>query len=152
MIIRQQYARTLYGIEARIDADPVTQIGELWQRFLRENLADEIPSRLDDSLIALYCDYELDHTRPYTFFLGCEVLDVCSAEEGFVIRYTPVSDYAEFRATGNMPQALVEKWQQIWAMDLQRNYVADFEIHNPNVTNEVTIHVGIDTLESRLGN
>lgn len=146
--IQRQYARTLYGIETRIDGDPAEQIGEIWNRFLGEDLADDIPSRLDEGLIALYCDYdEGDDPRPSTYFLGCEVLDVCSAEEGFAIRYTPVGDYAEFHAYGEMPHAVIEKWQQIRNLNLERNYVADFEIHDPNSPHEVAIHVGVGPLD-----
>jgi predicted transcriptional regulator YdeE len=143
MNIIQQYARTLYGIEARIDGDPAKQIGAVWERFLGENLAEDCPSRLNDNLIALYCDYEGDHTQPYTFFLGCEVLDVCSAEEGYSIRYTPVGNYAEFNALGEMPDAVIDKWRQIWEMDLSRKYAADYEIYDPKLPNEVSIYVGV---------
>ncbi|EMI54860.1 GyrI-like domain-containing protein [Rhodopirellula sallentina] len=143
MNIIQQYARTLYGIEARIDGDPVRQIGAVWDRFLTENLAEDCPSRLDDNLVALYCDYEGDHTQPYTFFLGCEVLDVCSAEDGFAIRYTPVGNYAEFSAFGAMPDAVIDKWREIWEMELYRNYIADYEIHDPKSPNEVSVYVGV---------
>ena len=143
MNIIQQYARTLYGIETRIDGDPASQIGAMWERFLSENLAEDCPSRLDDNLIALYCDYEGDHTQPYTFFLGCEVLDVCSAEEGFSIRYTPVGKYAEFHAFGQMPDAAIQRWQQISKMNLSRCHIADFEIHDPKSPNEVAIYVGV---------
>ncbi|MEZ6131236.1 MAG: effector binding domain-containing protein [Planctomycetaceae bacterium] len=151
MKTQQQYARTLYGIETRLDGDPAIQIGELWNRFLSEEIADDIPSRLDDSIIALYCDYEAGHPKPYTFFLGCEVLDVCSAAEGFSIRYTPVGEYVEFRVTDDMPQAAIQKWQQIREMDLPRSYVADFEIHNPSSPNEVSIHVGVGTFNDQAG-
>lgn len=144
MNIEQQYARTLYGIEARISGDPAKQIGAVWQQFLQQKLGDDIPSRLDDKLVAVYCDYEGDRTGPYTFFLGCEVLDVCSADEGFAIRYTQAGEYAKFHAQGEMPQAAIEKWEEIGEMGFERSFVADFEIHDPSSPNEVLIYVGVD--------
>lgn len=143
MNIEQQYARTLYGIEARITGDPADQIGAVWQRFLSENLADDIPERLDDRMIAMYFNYEGDRSEPYMFFLGCEVCDVACVPDGFALRTTPAGAYAEIVATGTMPQALTETWQKIWTMDLQRNFAADYEIHDPAKPDEVAIHVGV---------
>lgn len=143
MNTQQQYARTLYGIETRITDDPATQIGEVWERFLDENLADDIPERLDDCTVAMYFNYEGDHTQPYMFFLGCEVGDVACVPDGFALRTTPVGEYAEFVAVGEMPQSLIEKWQQIWSMDIKRNFAADYEIHDPAAPNAVAIYVGV---------
>lgn len=138
-----QYARNLYGIETRITGDPTAQIGALWQRFLSEHLADDIPERLDDRMIAMYFNYEGDQTQPFMFFLGCEVGDVACVPDGFALRNTPVGVYAEFLAVGDMPGALIAKWQQIWAADFKRNFAADYEIHDPATPNEVAIYVGM---------
>ncbi len=142
MNIEHQYARTLYGIETRITGDPASQIGAVWQRFLNENLTDDILERLDDRLIAMYFNYDGDHTQPYTFFLGCEVGDVACVPDEFALRTTPAGNYAEFLAAGEMPQSLIETWQQIWAPDLKRDFVADYEIHDPATPHEVAIYVG----------
>ncbi|TWU45892.1 Bacterial transcription activator, effector binding domain [Novipirellula aureliae] len=136
-------ARTLMGIETRASNDSPQTIGETWQRFMAERLADDIPSRADDCLIAAYYDYEGDHTKPYTFFVGCEVVDVACAPDGFVLKEIPANDYVPFPARGDMPQALIETWQRIWASDLQRNYNIDFELHNPAMPDEVMVYVGV---------
>jgi len=141
--IERQHARTLYGIETRITDDPAAQIGAVWQKFLSENLADDIPERLDDLLIAMYFNYEGEPSDPYHFFLGCEVGDVACVQDGFALRTIPVGNYAEFLAVGKMPAALVETWQQIWKADLKRNFAADFEIHDPATPDQVAIYVGV---------
>ncbi|MFG0265052.1 MAG: GyrI-like domain-containing protein [Rhodopirellula sp. JB055] len=137
-------ARTLYGIETRTSNATPQDIAALWQRFTSENLADDIPDRVDDNLIAAYFDYEGDHTQPFTFFLGCEVIDACCAGDDFVLRELPVADYATFRARGEMPQALIETWQEIWSSQLNRSYLGDFEIHDPSRPQEVVVHVGVE--------
>src|SRR5437868_2192199 len=35
-------------------------IGEQWERFMRENLAAQIPERVDSAMVAVYTDYASD--------------------------------------------------------------------------------------------
>tara|TARA_R110002049_G_scaffold285698_4_gene466971 strand:+ start:92687 stop:93121 length:435 start_codon:yes stop_codon:yes gene_type:complete len=144
MKIETYPARTLYGIETRTSNATPKQIAALWGRFIGENLADEIPERVDDNFVAAYFDYEGDHTKPFTFFLGCEVIDACCAVDDFVLREIPIAQYAVFTANGKMPQSLVETWQKIWDSGLSRSYLADFEIHDPANPEQVAVYVGID--------
>jgi len=143
MKIESHPARMLYGIETRTSNENPHEISALWQRFKSEDMAEDIPERVCDNLIAAYLDYEGDHTNPYTFFVGCEVIDACCAEEGCVLREIPAGDYAVFHAQGKMPAALIETWRQIRASDLNRTFVADFEIHDPENPDSIAIHVGV---------
>ncbi len=138
-----QPSRTLYGIQTQTSNETPHEIAAIWQRFMADGLADEIPERADDQLIAAYFDYQGDHTQPYTFFLGCEVIDVDCAPEGFALRSLPAGRYAAFQARGPMPKTLIESWQQIRQSDLPRSYVADFEVHDPAKPDEVAIYVGV---------
>ena len=143
MIIELQPARMLIGIEIRTSNETPQEIAALWRRFMSKNVADDIPSRADEKLVAAYFDYESDQTGPFTFLLGCEVIDVCCAPDGFSLREIPSGNYADFSACGEMPEALVETWGRIWEADIERTYEADFEIHDPANPNEVTVYVGV---------
>lgn len=143
MKAERHHARTLMGIQTRACNAAPQPIGELWQRFLVEELAEEIASRADDKLIAVYCDYEGDHTQPYTFFLGCEVIDVACCPDGYVLREIPVGDFVEFPSRGKMPRALMDTWQEIWGSNLKRSFIADFEVHDPATPDEVSVYVGV---------
>jgi predicted transcriptional regulator YdeE len=47
--------------------------GSLWQTFEIENFAERIQDKLSDEIYAVYYDYEGDHTKPFSYFIGCKV-------------------------------------------------------------------------------
>jgi predicted transcriptional regulator YdeE len=116
-----------------------TEIAELWQRFM--NL-EPLPSRLSDTLYGVYFDYEKDYTKPYNYLLGYEVSPDTLVPEGLVSHTLPNDHYQIFEASGSMPQALIEKWVQIWQAPLNRAYKTDFEIYN-STSPSVPIYIGI---------
>ena len=143
MNIRQLPALTLYGIEIRVPDWHCDEIKQLWDRFRREKIDDDIPARADDNVIAAYHGYEGDHNHPFTFFLGCEVIDVACAPDGFSLREVPAGQYAEFHAHGTMPLALEYTWQDIRQSQLRRSYAIDFEIHDPRSPEDVAVYVSV---------
>ena len=60
----------LAGIQTRASNDDPSKIGELWGRFMSDEAVARL-DKLDPDPVAVYCDYDGDHTQPYTFFLGC---------------------------------------------------------------------------------
>lgn len=143
MSIETQPARRAIGTECRASNENPEGIGAAWQRFMSEQLAAQIPGRTDDKLIAVYCEYEGDHTQPYTFFLGCVVAEDAEPPAGFTARTIPAGQYLKRQATGEMPAALIQEWSEIWASDLERNFVADFEIHDPATPDSVDLFLGV---------
>ncbi|WP_182866859.1 GyrI-like domain-containing protein [Rhodopirellula sp. JC639] len=143
MKIETHPVRLLYGIETRVCGVGDDQINALWDRFRADGLIDDMPERVDDALIAAYVQYEDDRSGPCTYFLGCEVFDACCPEEGFAIREIPAGTYAVFHAHGDQPDSVAETWQRIRSSNLSRNYLADFEVHDPADPSSVAIYVGI---------
>lgn len=47
--------------------------GGLWQKFNTENIAARIQDKLGAEIYAVYFDYEGDHTKPFSYFIGCKV-------------------------------------------------------------------------------
>ena len=45
--------------------------GNLWQKFENENYAQIIPGKLTDEILAVYHQYEGDHSKPFSYFVGC---------------------------------------------------------------------------------
>jgi len=43
-------------------------IEKLWGEFMSENMLKKIPNVTDETIYAIYTDYEGDHTKPYTTF------------------------------------------------------------------------------------
>lgn len=134
---------TLLGIATRASNDQAEKLGAHWQRFLGEGIPERIAGRLDGAIVAVYCDYEGDHTQPYTFFLGCRVPPDAQAPDGLERLVVPGGRFAHRVAEGEQPQALVRAWQQIWELPLDRRYEADYEIHDPSQHERVEIFVGV---------
>jgi predicted transcriptional regulator YdeE len=129
------------GIDTRTtneaERDSATaSIGQLWQRFYQEGVCDQIPDRVDQStVLAVYTDYESDHTGAYTLVLGCEVSSLTNVPAGFRAITIPPADYAIFPVNGPMPDALIARWVEIWSHfdepdNGKRSYTSDIEFHH----------------------
>ena len=134
----------LIGFEIRTANDRAHEIGEHWGRFMVGGVADEIPGRTDDSIVAVYAEYEGDHTQPYTFFLGCPVVPGTEVPPGMVARDVPGGTYARFLAEGEQPQALMDTWQQIWGTPMTRSFTVDYEVHRPAEPTRAEIYIAFE--------
>ena len=106
----QKPSLIVIGIECRtsndLDAGP-QDIPKLWERFYSENLMDQIPNKVSHEVIALYCDYEGDYTKPYSLVIGCQVTSLGEIPKGMVAKVLPASSYAVFNAKGEYPKSFV---------------------------------------------
>lgn len=123
------------GISVRTtnqDGKAKKDIGELWGKFMSENMYKKIPNVTDQTIYAVYTDYEGDHTKPYTTILGYRVHSIDKIPEGMVSKEIEAATYNKFIAKGDLTDtAVVEQWQKIWDMDtyIKRTYTSDFETY-----------------------
>lgn len=110
----------------------IKDLGDLWGRFYSEDFMSKIPNKIDETIYAIYTDYESDFTGRYTAIIGLRVNELNNIPDGMVGRTFEGGTYKKFIAEGEMPQAIVKQWQYIWENDkkLTRKYTADFEIYN----------------------
>ncbi|MEX1238839.1 MAG: effector binding domain-containing protein, partial [Cyclobacteriaceae bacterium] len=47
--------------------------GKLWEKFNDDHIRDRIPGKISDEIYAVYFGYEGDHTKPFSYFIGCKV-------------------------------------------------------------------------------
>ena len=146
---------TIVGIEVRTnnkkEAAGEGEIPKHWMRYFKNQIAAQIPNKVDETLYATYMDYESDFTGDYSFVLGLKVSKVDQLPKGLVAKNIPKSKYAVFTTeTGAMDQVVIQKWQEIWQMkktDLHRTYQADFEVYDDRVTDfqhaQIEIYVGV---------
>lgn len=142
----QQDAFSVIGIALKADnTDPAVgeKIGAHWQRFFADGVPDRLPGRVDQAFVAVYTDYEGDHSKPYSLVVGCRVDGAATAPEGMVKVDVPAQSYAMTTAKGPMPDAVVQGWQAIWASDLARAYVADFEVYDERAQDPARAEVDI---------
>lgn len=123
-------------------------IGNLWAKFMTENIADKIPNKADTSLYCIYTDYEKDFTKPYTALIGYKVENLNEIPEGLTGMSIPGAEYAKFTAKGKDMQKMVgDAWYTIWNTVLPRKYTADFEVYSEKAYHpeaaEVDIYVSV---------
>lgn len=114
--------RTCNADEMRPDR---ARLPRLWQRAARTGPADA-------EMVAVLTDYESDHGGEYTQIVGRSVPGPPQLDEGLVAVRIPAGRYARIVAEGELPGAIVEAWQQVWAAQetgaLRRSFRTDFEI------------------------
>lgn len=125
-----------------------TDIAELWQQFLSEELVNHIPNKVDNEILSLYTDYQGDHTQPYTAILGCKVTSLNSIPDTMIGKSFEGGIYVKTTAKGDLTQGLiVNHWSKIFEMGLDRSFVADFEVFDEKAQNpsdaEVAFFVGV---------
>ena len=102
----------------------------LWGQFMSKDMKKLINNRVDDTICAVYTNYESDHTKPYDTVLGFRVTDLENIPEEMVGITIKGSSYQKFVAQGDLTKdVVIDKWKEIWQMDLKREYTADFELY-----------------------
>lgn len=103
--------------------------GNLWQKFTAENIKEKIPDKISDELFAVYFAYEGDHTKPFSYFIGCKVKMDTRTPEGLYGIFIPQGTYQRVLANGPMPNCIADAWRGIWASKTKRTYQYDFEVY-----------------------
>jgi predicted transcriptional regulator YdeE len=147
---KQMPVLMVIGIECRTSNTPDAapkDIPLLWQKFYSEGIQGQIPNKVSEEVIALYCDYEGDFTQPYSCVIGCAVSSIDEIPEGMVAKTVPAATFASYRATGEFPKSLIDTWGLIWSSPLKRTYVGDYEVYGQKFSGpskEVEVLVAIE--------
>lgn len=93
-------------------------------------------TKLTTRYILIYTDYESDHTKPYTAILGCRVENLNDIPNGMIGKSFDGGNYVKLSAKGDLMKGLiVNKWAEIWEMDLDRVFTTDFEVFGAKAQN-----------------
>jgi predicted transcriptional regulator YdeE len=156
--IVHQPAFTVIGIEIRTnntkESGPDGLIGKQWHKFFADNIAAQIPDKLDSNLYAVYSDYTSDHNDEYSFLIGAKVPEGTAAPAGLVRKTIPAADYAVVTSgEGPVAKVVVAAWQRVWDMEQRhefprpRAYKADFELYDQRASNpqnaQVDLYIGL---------
>lgn len=120
-------------------------LGNLWGQFFSENLLESIPNSLGNEIYAIYTDYESDFRGSYTAILGLKVSSLDTIPEGLIGREFEGGNFKSFTATGIIPNAIIDTWEEIWTNDkeLKRKYTYDFELYGAKSQNGANSEVEI---------
>ncbi len=104
--------------------------GNLWQEFENENYVSKIPNKLSDEILAVYHKYEGDHTKPFSYFIGCKVRTGTEVPQGMDSLIIPKGTYQKINSKGKMPDCVANTWKEIWSSNIPRAYQVDFEVYD----------------------
>lgn len=148
-IVIEKPSMMVVGIACRTSNTPEAapnDIPKLWGKFYSEDVLGRIPNKASNEVVALYCDYEGDYTKPYTCVIGCPVTSLDKVPEGMVAKVLPATSYVPFQAIGEHPKALMDVWTKVWQTNLDRTYTGDFEVYGPKFAaqpQEVEVFVAV---------
>ncbi len=137
----------IIGIAVRTsneNGQSATDIPKLWQSFISENIAEQIPNKIDSAIYCLYTAYEKDHTKPYTTILGCSVANLTDIPKNMVGKTIEEANYTKYVAKGNLAEGIVyNEWLKIWNEDISRAFTTDFEVYGEKAQNSEDAEVEI---------
>lgn len=107
-----------------------TDCGNLWQKFEKDQIFDLIPNKLGNEIYCVYFDYESDATKPFSYFIGCEVGSNGEIPTGLAELEIPSQNYLKVTAKGKMTGCITEAWQKVWNSDIKRKFAYDFEVYD----------------------
>ncbi|MFB0496931.1 GyrI-like domain-containing protein [Mucilaginibacter sp. OAE612] len=141
----------LVGISVRTTnqgGQAMKDIAGLWNWFMSEHVLQQVVNRVSDDIYCVYTDYESDKDGFYTAVLGCKVATKDNIPEGLICITVPPGNYNRYIAKGALPQSVGETWHQIWTSDIDRRYMADFDVYGERSQNadnaEVEVFVGVN--------
>ncbi|NRF39391.1 GyrI-like domain-containing protein [Pedobacter foliorum] len=138
---------SVIGITVRTsnqNGEGARDIPALWGRFYSEDIASKIPNKIGNDLYGVYTDYEGDYMKPYTTLVGCRVDSLEEIPDGMRGLTIKGGEYLKLTAKGNLMNGVVyQGWERIWNTDLNRSYIADFEVYGEKAKNPMDAEVGI---------
>ena len=129
------------------DNQSQADLTRLWTRFYAENIFEKIPNKVSENVLSIYTDYKSDFTDDYTAIIGVPVSTLEDIPHGLMGREFEAGRFLKFVAKGEMPNAVLNTWLDIWNRnkELNRKYSYDFEVYGPKSQNgensEVEIYI-----------
>lgn len=127
---------TIVGISVRtsnFDGKAQKDIGELWNKFLNENIAATISNKASDDIYCIYTDYESDFKGEYTTIIGCKVHSVESITSELTVKNIVAGKYYKFTS-----EPVMDIWNRIWQSDYDRKYATDFDVYKKDGSHIIT--------------
>lgn len=137
--------KKIIGVAGRTgNADPNMQavIGGLWQQYYEGKVCEKIEDKVTDYAYGIYSDYQGD---TYQVMVGAEVSEIKDNVDLHTL-IIPKGKYAKFHIVGDMVKDVQDAWGEIWQMNLNRIFTADFEeyVAFDGTNSTVNIYIAIE--------
>jgi predicted transcriptional regulator YdeE len=137
-------AFTIAGISIRTtnaNGQAQIDIGSLWQRFMQQQVQNNIPTKINEDGYCVYTDYESDFNAPYTTIIGCMVSTSEGLPEGVSCKEVAACTYRVYKPVGELPGGIMQTWTYIWQSGIPRAYRADFDVYRPDGSAETYVSI-----------
>jgi len=124
----------IVGISVRTtnkDGQSQKDIGDLWGKFMGQNIKAQIHNKESVDTYCVYTDYESDFNGKYTTILGCKVKSLDSIPAGMIGIAVAPTTFRVYISKGKIPECVVNTWMGIWKEQPERKYTADFDVYGP---------------------
>ncbi|WP_060982174.1 GyrI-like domain-containing protein [Vibrio splendidus] len=137
-----------YGFSVRTtntnEMDPATaKIGQLWQGFFDQAFPKLTP---DSKVYGVYTNYQSDFTGEFDV-IACTSALTDNNFDALVETEIEAGKYLTFSAEGELPQAVIDLWCEVWAYfnaadcPHVRTYTTDFELYKGETEVEISIAI-----------
>ena len=130
------------GLSQLVRNDDPAAIGALWQAFLSQDIRSRLGAGACENIYCVYHEYQGSVMDPYRMTIGYRT-PVAEAPDGLHRADVPKQHVRTFTVKGPQPQALIAQWQAIWGADLDRSYIADYDVYDANDPETVRVKVGV---------
>ena len=126
----------IIGLVVRTDNEKAMKdIPTICEKF-QDGWQEKIKNCVSDDIVCAYMEYDEDHTKPYTYIIGC-IVDSCDfIPAGMACKELAEGIYAKIEVFGSYPESLLAAWEDIWDLDIERAYTTDFEVYSQYFTEE----------------
>ena len=140
--VREEEGFTVVGLSKVVRNDDPAAIGELWEAFHSSDVRTKVGAAASEGIYCVYHDYEGGFMDPYRMTIGYRASSD-DVPEGLHRADVPKQSVTTFEVKGPQPQSLISQWQAIWGGDLNRSYIADYDVYDAKDPETVSVKVGV---------
>ncbi|WFE73963.1 GyrI-like domain-containing protein [Roseinatronobacter sp. S2] len=140
--VQEQGGFAVVGLSKVVRNDDPAAIGALWESFHSNDVRTKVGADASDDVYCVYHDYKGGFMDPYRMTIGYRVLSA-DVPEGLHRADVPRQPVVIYEVKGPQPQSLISQWQAIWGGDLDRSYLADYDVYDAADPEAVSVKVGV---------
>jgi len=139
--MQEEEGFTVIGLSKVVRNDDPVAIGAFWETFHSSDVRTKAGA-VASEVYCVYHDYEGGFMDPYRMTIGYRASSA-DAPEGLHRADVPRQLITTFEVKGPQPQSLISQRQAIWGGDLNRSYIADYDVYDAYDPETVSVKVGV---------
>ncbi len=140
--LEEENAFCVIGLSKVVKNDDPASIDALWEAFHSSDVRSKVSADESRDVYCVYHAYEGGFMDPYRMTIGYRSLSM-DAPEGLYRAEIPKQSVLTYHVKGSQPQSLISQWQAIWNGDLDRSYLADYDVYSADDPEVVSVKVGV---------